>query len=139
MGVVPAGGGYHDEQVPIGSIDGPVCTRDGLSLEVVHGVAIAFPSLQGIGREDAEESTRLHITTSSSGWMLSYALSFDIPADASEEMVHRIFDVEILPYAPGETTTEVDVAYAVDIEEADLIGLPQGDYGITIVFTVSTD
>ena len=141
LGRVDVGVGHLEEDAPsaIGEIEGPSCEGTGLSIEVVHGGAIQFPDLSSDGRHEAEEATRLRVAALSAGWALSYDLEFNLPAGASEEAVRRIFEVMILPYTPGSAASEVGVAYAVDLREEDLQGLPEGDYAITILFTVATD
>lgn len=141
LGLVEASVGNGEETGPsaMGEVEGPSCGGTGLSIEVVSGGAIRLPDLPGAGRHEAEETTRLLIGAITAGWALSYDLEFELPPGASDEIVRKIFDMTILPYAAGAATTEVDVAYAVDLGEDDLIGLPEGEYAITIRFTVTTD
>ena len=141
LGRLDAAVGNLMEAAPsgFGEIEGPSCEGTGLSIEIVHGGAIRFPDLSSDGRHEAEEATRLRVAALSAGWALSYDLEFDLPPGASEETVRSIFEVMVLPYAPGDATSEVDIAYAVDLREGDLQGLPEGEYAITIRYTVSTD
>ena len=120
-------------------MDGPSCGSSGISIEVVHGGAIAFPNPDGAGRFPAEDETLLRVSAASAGWALSHTLDFDLPDEASEEIVRKVFQVIVEAHSSSVATSELTVTYVVEIQDEDLFGLPQGDYGVTIGFTVSTD
>jgi len=127
------------ENVHVGEIDGPLCAGGSLSLEVLDGETVAFDELSGAGRYPAESETRLRVTSTSAGWALSHDLSYDVPDQASIETVSRIVQVMVEPFDAGDGATDVSVAYALDVADADFAGLPEGAYVIRITFTVSTD
>jgi len=52
--------------------------------------------------------------------------------------VARIFQVAFSGYAAQAGTTDVSVSYTLSIAAQDFAGLPQGDYLITVTFTVTS-
>jgi len=128
-----------DEQVYVGSIDGPACEGTTISLEVTEGAHVSFPAPAGPGTFAAEEDTALRISSTTSGWALGHTLEFSIPEEASRDTVERVFQVHYDALDPGAGTTELGVSYALELSEEDFAGLPQGMYTIAVTFTASTD
>ena len=122
-----------------GTIDGPVCGGSSIAIEIVRGESVSFPPVLQAGRLDAEDTTTLRVTSSSSGWSLDRTLLFDVPSGAQEDVVRSVFDVEIGPYAKSAGATDVEISYAIDIGEEDLAGLPEGSYVIGVAYTVTLD
>ena len=128
--------GDHAELL-LGTLDGPQCEGAALSIAVIGDASIVFPSLQGAGYFSVQGDTTLRITSSSANWSVSHALDLDVPSSASEATVARILEVLYDAYEPTEGATDVGVSYALNVEEADFAGLPEGEYVINITFTVA--
>jgi hypothetical protein len=122
-----------------GTIDGPACEGGSISIEIVNGSYVTFPSPSGDGTYPANDETTLRVTSTSNGWALSEGLDLAVPDGASIETVARIFQVGYGPFESAAGATEIDVSYALVIGEEDLSDLPEGVYTITVTFAVSTD
>ena len=128
-----------NEEILIGEIDGPYCVGSSIALEIIAGAGVSFPLISGPGLFLADQETTLRVTSSSSGWALSHSLGMTTPNGAWVETVERIFVLTLSPFAALERTTDIQVAYALNPNEEDFAGLPQGAYVIGITFIVSTD
>jgi hypothetical protein len=128
---------YAPSDAAVGRISGPACEPQALSLSVVDGGNVEFPAIVGPGSYPVEGATTLRITGDTANWALSHAVAFDVPQEASEETVARIFKVQYDPYQPRSGATDVDVSYALAVTEEDFVGLPEGDYVIHVTFTVA--
>lgn len=122
-----------------GSIDGPACEGSSIALEVASGGQVGFEPLLHAGTFASSETTRLSVSSSSSGWSLDYALAFAIPEEAQQSTVERILDVFVTPHSTSAGTTDIEVSYTLDVENADFSGLPEGTYVIGITYTVTAD
>ncbi len=131
--------GRGDEETLVGRIDGPYCGGSSIAIEVLEGESIAFPPVIEVGRVEGDPDTTLRVTSTSSGWSLDRSLTFGIPAAARETTVERVFVVDVAAYQPSAGTTEIEVAYALEIAEEDLAGLPEGTYEIGVTYTVTSD
>jgi len=127
------------EEIVIGSVQGPLCGGAVLSVVIVNGTLVGFPPVQGIGQTLADNGTRLEITSTSAGWTLCHSLEALIPQGASHDVVTRVLRIEYEPYSANVGATFVDVTYLLDVADEDLFGLPEGDYALSITFTVATD
>ena len=134
-----AAGWSSPPTVLTGWIDGPACASASISLDVASGDSISFPSVVGAGTYPASSETVLRVTSSTAGWTLGYALTFSIPADASQAVVEEIFQVAPGTYTSAAGITDVAVAYTLVVDLEDFAGLPQGSYVITIAYTATTD
>ena len=109
-----------------------------LSLQVVAGQAASLPAITGPGQYTSLGGTTLRVTSDRAGWTLSESLSYSIPTGADVGTVARIFQVAFSGYAAQAGTTDVSVSYTLSIAAQDFAGLPQGDYLITVTFTVTS-
>jgi len=133
--------GYSDWSTTYvtGAIDGPICGGSSIAIEIVRGESVSFPPVLRVGRLDADDTTTLRVTSSSSGWSLDQTLLFDVPSGAQEDVVRRVFKIAVGPYAERAGATDIQVSYAIDIGEEDLAGLPEGSYVIGVAYTVTLD
>lgn len=122
-----------------GTIGGPACEGGSISIEIVNGSYVTFPSPDGDGIYPANDETTLRVSSTSGGWALSEGLDLAVPDGASVETVARIFEIIYERFESAAGTTEIDVSYALVIGEEDLSDLPEGVYTITVTFAVSTD
>lgn len=122
-----------------GSIDGPLCGGSSISVEVIAGSAVEFPQLLQAGLFPSATDTRLVVSSTSSGWDLSYSPTFSIPENAQQAVVERILQVTVAPHGSSAGTTEIAVSYALNITDQDFAGLPEGTYVIGITYTVTAD
>jgi hypothetical protein len=129
----------YDETVLTGTIDGPICAGSSIAVEVLSGESVGFPPVLQTGRYDGDTVTMLRVTSTSAGWSLDRSLVLSIPAQAQEDVVRRVFEVTVEPYQPAAGETDIEVAYAVDIADTDLAGLPEGSYVIAVAYTVTVD
>lgn len=123
-------------QVLTGSIDGPSCGSQSLSLAVIAGGAVVFPVITGPGLFPALNGTTLRVQSTASGWILTTSEGFVVPPGGSESVVGRIFEVAAGSYVAASGTTDVVVGYALRVAAEDLGTLPQGTYEIVITYTV---
>ena len=115
-----------------------VALASSLSLQVVSGSTVAFPPILGPGEYHAEGGTVLRVTSDRLGWALSQGLSFSLPPGAEVATVERAFEVSYSPYEAGAGSTDVVAGYTLVVTTGDLGGLPQGDYLITVTYTVTS-
>ncbi|MEW5826696.1 MAG: hypothetical protein AB1778_07675 [Candidatus Bipolaricaulota bacterium] len=134
-----ADGGSGDDGLVTDWIDGPSCGSSSLSISVLSGSDVSFPLVTGAGVFAALQETRLRVESTTAGWALSLSKELIVPAGASEEVVLRVVEVDVGPYAAEAGTTELDVNYRLRVGEADLPGLPEGTYDVSILFTVFLD
>jgi len=132
--------GYGDDpEILYGQIDGPLCAGSSVSVEVLSGETVEFPEILETGRVDLGMTTRLRVTSTSAGWSLDHDVALNVPDGAREDIVREVFEVNVLPYNSVSGTAEIDVAYALSIDEEDLVGLPEGSYVLAIAYTVTAD
>ena len=129
-----------DGEVDQGTVNGPGCVGASVSLSIIRGAEVAFPTISGDGRFDALDTTTLRVTSSGAPWDLTYDIDISAAPDGAEvETVRRVFLVDVEQMSGATGTTEVDVEYALEIEEKDFDGLPQGAYVLSITYTVTAD
>jgi len=121
----------------IGKLEGPSCGGSSISLEIADGANVQFPSLLGVGRWEAETGTLLDVSSSQSGWAVDYQLTFSIPEGARHDIVSKIMEVSLSPYSASAGDTSVLVSYALNVVAEDFMGLPEGIYTISIIYTLS--
>ena len=109
-----------------------------LSLQILSGASSSFANIIGPGQYSAQNGTTLRVTSSSAGWTLSQGLSFVVPPAADTATLGRVFQISYAPYTTLAGTTDILMSYALNIAAADFAGLPQGDYAITVTFTVTS-
>ena len=109
-----------------------------LSLQVLSGASSSFPAIVGPGHYSAQGGTTLRVTSDHAGWTLSQALSFSVPPGADTATVGRVFQISYGAYTAQAGTTDVLASYVLVIAATDFAGLPQGDYLITITYTVTS-
>jgi len=126
-----------DPETLVGEMEGSHCGPVGISIAVVSGGNPSFPAIDGPGTFAGVETTLLRVTSSTLGWTVSHALEFDIPASAWQETVARVLEVLYDAYEPSDGTTDIGVSYALVVNEEDFIGLPEGEYVISITFTAA--
>jgi len=126
-----------DPETLVGEMEGPYCEPVGISIAVVSGGNPSFPAIDGPGTFAGVETTLLRVTSGTLGWAVSHALEFDIPASAWQETVARVLEVLYDSYEPRDGTTDISVSYALVVNEEDFIGLPEGEYVISITFTAA--
>ena len=131
------GNGGGDDETLTGKIEGPSCGGSSISLEVVNGASVQFPQLLDSGRWEAETQTQLVISSSQSGWDFGYQLGFSIPEGARQDIVSKIVEVNLSPYATTAGDTSIVVSYALNVEDDDFVGLPEGTYTISITYTIT--
>jgi len=122
-----------------GDMDGPACEGASIALDTISGEAVSFPAFEGVGTYPGDGWTVLRVTSTSSGWSLSHDIQTSVPEGASSSVVERILSVSYDPFVTAAGMTDVRVRYMLNVEEADLAGLPQGTYVIQITYTASTD
>jgi hypothetical protein len=122
-----------------GEVDGPICTGASIGLEVVSGANVGFPAITGSGRFESLSGTVLRVSSSTSGWTLDHSIVVSGPDGADEETIRRVFRMEVEPYVAEAGTNEIEISYALDFEETDFDGLPQGAYAISITYTLSAE
>jgi hypothetical protein len=132
-GTPPSGSAVRDTSGPVA-----VTLVSTLSLQVLFGVSVEFPLITGPGQYSSQGGTTLRVTSDQAGWTLSQALSLAIPQGADAATVARVFQVIYGAYTPVAGTTDVSVTYSLVAAAADFNGLPQGDYGITVTYTVTS-
>jgi hypothetical protein len=132
-GTPPSGSAVRDTSGPVA-----VTLVATLSLQVLSGVSVEFPLITGPGQYSSQGGTTLRVTSDQAGWTLSQALSLAIPQGADAATVARVFQVIYGAYTPVAGTTDVSVTYSLVAAAADFNGLPQGDYGITVTYTVTS-
>ncbi len=132
-GTPPSGGVVTSTSTPVS-----VTLVSTLSLQVLSGASPSFPAIVGPGQYSAESGTTLRVTSDNAGWTLSQALSLSVPAGADTATVERVFQISYGAYVTEAGTTDVPVSYALAIAATDFAGLPQGDYLITITYTVTS-
>ena len=132
-GTPPSGGAVTDSSA---SVSVPLVPT--LSLQIVSGPSASFSAITGPGRYDAQGGTTLRVTSDRAGWTLSQSLAFSVPPGADTGTVGRVFQVAYGSYTAQAGTTDVPVSYTLVIAATDFAGLPQGDYLITVTYTVTS-
>ncbi len=140
VAVVFGGDWWGDPSVTYqGTIDGPACEGSSIALDVVEGSEVEFPQLLQAGSFPSATNTRLVVSSTSSGWDLSYYPTFSIPENAQQSVVERILQVTVAPHSSSAGTTSIAVSYVLNVTDQDFAGLPEGTYVIGITYTVTAD
>jgi uncharacterized repeat protein (TIGR01451 family) len=132
-GTPPSGSAVTDTSAPVS-----VTLLQVLSLQILSGASVGFPAIVGPGQYLAQGGTTLRVTSDRAGWTLGHALSFSLPQWADMATVERVFQVTYGTYTPSSGTTNVQVSYSLSVAAADFAGLPQGEYLITVTYTVTS-
>jgi len=132
-GTPPSGAAVTDTSAPVS-----VTLLQVLSLQILSGASVGFPAIVGPGQYLAQGGTTLRVTSDRAGWTLGHALSFSLPQWADMATVERVFQVTYGTYTPSSGTTNVQVSYSLSVAAADFAGLPQGEYLITVTYTVTS-
>lgn len=139
VGVALIDGSAGNAQITMAEIEGPFCAGASIALDIIDGAAITFLEVTGAGLFPADSDTLLRVTSSSSGWALTHTLDLTIPTGASADTVTNIFVLTIAPHETTDGTTDIYVAYELQLNEDDFGNLPQGTYVIGITFIASTN
>lgn len=112
-----------------------------ISLSIVGNGDVSFGDITGAGSYAGSNETELRVLSTTS-WTLSSAIVWaqsTLPTGASQAMIESVLALTFDKTSGSWGVHDVNVAYAMTLDEGDLTNLPEGDYNLVIQYTATTD